>query len=110
MLNLLLNVPQSVDDWNRFSWNLREEVRRCNQAILENDGISLPDLQLDPINFAHIYDWLWNVSQSVGAICQVTDVLFQDLFEVNLQDANARAAWIYTLFTELFDAEAVLQI
>jgi hypothetical protein len=110
MLVLLSKVPELDSDWQIFSFNLREEVRRCNEAILAQRNVSLPDFQLDPIPFGHETDWLTNVSQAVGALCSILGINSQDLFNVDLKDQNARAGWIFSLYTEVRDAEAALQI
>lgn len=111
MIVLLSNVPNNRAELDIFSFNLREEVRRCNQAILQQKGVDLPDFQLDPVpGQEHITDWLSNVSQAIGAICSVLNIASQDIFNVNLQDQSARAGWVNTVFMELRDAEAALQI
>jgi hypothetical protein len=111
MLPLLLNVPSDdAESWSIFSFNLREEVRRCNEAILQKKGINLPELQLDPIPMEHTKDWIANVSQSMSGISSALALQSSDLLDVDLTNQNAKVGWVYQLYTQLRDAEAALQI
>lgn len=110
MLPLLLKVPESDSDWQTYSFNLRDEIRRCNDAIRTQKGVNLTDVDLDPINWNHIFDWLFRVSQAIGVICEVTGTASQDIFNVDLKDSNARVGWVYTIWQELSAAETALGI
>ena len=111
MIAILSNVPNNRAELDIFSFNLREEVRRCNQAILQQRGVDLPDFQLYPVPVQeHITDWLSNVSQAIGSICSVLNITSQDIFNVDLRDQNARIGWTYTIWQEISAAEAALQI
>jgi hypothetical protein len=110
MLPLLLNVPtDDAESWNRYSFNLRFEVDRINEAILSQKRVSLPSYQLDPIP-QDVKFWLQNVSQALGGITTALSIQSVDILDVDLTNESARAGWVYEIWQELTSAEAVLQI
>jgi hypothetical protein len=110
MLPLLLNVPSTAEDWERYSFNIRSEIDRCNEAIQQQHGVSLPSYQLDPIDPGHVHDWVQNLSQALGGICGVLGIQSSDVLDVDLSNESARTGWIFSVFEELFAAEAALKI
>lgn len=110
MIQNILSVPDSLADWNIWSFSNRTEVDRINAAILKQKGILLPSYPLDPINFDHIYDWLAYNSQSHIAFNSVLGLQSNDLLSVDLKDVRQRAAWIFNNYQEVFDAETTLGI
>lgn len=109
-LDLLLNVPETRNDYDIFSFNLRTEIDKINAAILEQLNISVPAYQLDPINFDHIPDWLANVSQATQAFTAALGQQSADLLSVDLSNESQKAAWVRILYNELFAAEQQLAI
>lgn len=110
MLPILAVVPNTDDQWNQFSFNLRNEIDRINAAIQTQYNVNLPSYQLDPIPWDDVYTWLLNNSQAHIAFNDVLGLQSQDLLAVDLSDIRQRAAWIFTNFLEVQSAEQKLGI
>jgi hypothetical protein len=110
MLAALINVPQSDADWARWSFNNYDALNQIRQAIKTQYGITLPEYQVEPIDFGDLDGFLANNQQ---AHIDFTGVLAQqssDLEHTDLKDPNQRQAWIFLNYKELQDACNKLKI
>ncbi len=110
MLANLLQVPTDDASWAQFSFNLREEIDRIDDAIQAQHKVNLPRYQLDPINWDDVFSWLAYVSQSHSAFNDVLNLPSQDLLAVDLKDIRQREAWIWLQYSEIRDAQQALGI
>lgn len=110
MLAMLLNVPQTDEDWARFSFANYDCLNQIRQAIQTQFNITLPEYQVEPIDFGDIDTFLSNNQQAhidfTGALRQQSS----DLLHTDLRDPNQRQAWINLNYFELQSACTTLKI
>ena len=110
MIEALLNVPKSADQWNLWSFANRDHHDLIRQAIVAKKGPSLVDWQLDPIYGVDLRNWLQRHQQSHLDFDGVLSLQSNNLLDVNLQDNSQLVAWIYLHQQEHFDAAQALGI
>lgn len=110
MLAYLLNVPQTDDEWQIFSWNHRFSHQQIINTIASKTGIRLTDWQLDPINPYDVPGFLERNSQAHIDMNNILGLQTIDLQDVNFQDYNQKQAWFFLHFLEHYDAETRLNI
>lgn len=101
---MCLNVPQSPDDWQRFSFANYDALNQINGAIAAQKGVTLPQYQVQPIPFDAIGTWLENNQMAHEDFNAVLGLPGSDLLHTDLSDPNQRQAWIYLNFMELLAA------
>ena len=110
MLAALLNVPNSPQDWNVWSFNNRTELTRIRTSIRQKLNVNLPEYQLDPIAFNAVTLWqLWNqqAHQDFNGALQLPSV---DLEGADFSDRRQLEAWIWLNYQEVRAAEAALGV
>lgn len=108
MLAWLLNVPQSQEDWSRWSYNNLDANNQIRQAIQQQFSITLPEYQLDPIG--DFEGFLQNNQQAHNDFMTAIGLQSNDLLHTNLQDPAERATWIWLNFWEIQWACQLLKI
>lgn len=103
MIAALLNIPRSPEDWQRWSFANSEAIATLRGALAAQ-GVTIPDLQIDPINPAAPDLFLQNNSQLHQAITGALGLQSTDLLDVDLQDPNQLAVWIFQNHQDLYDA------
>lgn len=111
-INDLLNVPRTAEDWQSYSFNLRDAITQLQQKIYNdsNGATVLFQYQLDPINFQEVNDWLDRVEQSINDINAYLGLQEVDLESVDLSNQAQLQSWIYNLYQEIYSAAQALQI
>lgn len=110
MLVSLLNVPRNDQEWQSWSFSHRNSHTKIRQAILQQKGINLTDYQLDPINFDAINFFLQNNQQMHQDMSAALGSQGSDLEEVDFDDEQQKASWIYYHYLEHQTAEEALKI
>ena len=110
MLAGTLNVPETPEDWSRWSYNNWDCVNQIRAAIQTQFNVTLPDYQIEPIDFDELDTWLSANQQAhidfTGALGQQSS----DLEHTDLRDPNQRQAFIYLNYQELNAACQKLKI
>lgn len=110
MLAALLNVPETEEQWALWSFNNFDCVNQIRQAIKAQLNLTLPEYQIEPINFSQIGTWLENNQQ---AHIDFTDALGQqssNIQEVDLSDPRQKESFIFLNYMELLNACQTLKI
>lgn len=105
----LLNVPQAPTDWDRWSFDLDQNIRDITQALRVQRGVNLASVQIYPIS-TDTGQWLERISGVIDDICQALGIPSADVEVVNLEDEHERQAWVWTVYTELNAARGILKI
>jgi hypothetical protein len=110
LLAVLLEIPRTIDQWNRFAWHHRSSHDAIRLAILQRKGINLPQYQLDPIDPGHFGDFLQSNSQSHIDMLGVLGIQGEDLQDVDVRQENQLVAWTALHYLEHYNAERALGI
>lgn len=110
MLAMVLNPPQSPQDWDRWSFANADAVSQINQAILAQKKINLGNVQLWPIPADDIGSWLQDNQDAHNAFNSTLGLSGSDLLHVELSDFNQLQTWIWLNFSELLAACQSLKI
>lgn len=110
MIQALENIPKTLDDWSRFSWDHRDSHNRIRAAIKAQFSISLNDYQIDPVNPNDFDIFLTNNSELHGDMNGVLRLESSDLEDVNMKDKEQMVAWFRLHYLEHYYAEAALRI
>ena len=110
MLARLQNTPQTEEDWAIWSWNNYDCLNQIRSAINSRYAVTLPDYQVEPIDFGDIDTWLQANQQAHTEFAGVLGIQTSDLLHVDLRDQNQRQAWIFTNWMELSNACQTLKI
>lgn len=101
MLAMLRNVPETPDDWARFSFANFDALNQIRGAILAQKNIQLPEYPVEPIPFHDLDFWLISNQQAHNDFNSVLGLNGMDLMHTDLRDPNQREAWIYINFMEV---------
>jgi hypothetical protein len=110
LLPALENLPQTQDEWNRFSWDHRDSHDRIRAAIKAQYSVNLSDYQIDPINPNFTNDFLQNNSQLHSDMNGILGLQSADLQDADLGDPKQLQAWIQLHYLEHLYAELKLEI
>lgn len=110
MLAVLLETPQTPDEWSRFAFHNNDQITLINQAILNQYGVALAPYILFPLNLEFPTNWLFANQAAHTQINQVLQLQSHDIQDLDFTDPDQVAAWINTNYFELFDASAVVGV
>ncbi len=100
MRALLLEVPQSAADWERWSVHHRQDHDLIRQAIQQQGGPNLPQYPLDPIALDQPQQFLaWN-QEAHSEMNGVLRAQGSDLEDVDFNDRRQMEAWIFLHYQE----------
>lgn len=106
----LLNTPKTPEEWARWSFSDAQDHINIIQAIQKQEGVSLFQYQLDPINFQSPFDFIRRHAQTHTDMNGVLGLQSVDLSEVDINDPNKLEAWIYSNYQEHNNAHEALGI
>jgi hypothetical protein len=110
LLVLLLNVPRSHDDWQRWSFAHNQSHLAINQAILTQKGVNNAAYQLDPIPDDDIPNWLTRNQEAHNDMNAAIGTQSSDLEDTDFRDQRQLESWIYLHFLEHQTAEQILGV
>lgn len=110
MLNHLLNVPSTPEQWLEFSYHHRTSHDAIRAAILTKFNTNLPDYPVDPIDPGNFDQFLQFNSQLHIDMNGPTKNQGSDLQDANLNDEREKVAWIFLHYQEHFAAESALGV
>lgn len=110
VLALLINVPQTDQDWDRWSFSNQDALAQIRDAILAQKNIDLPSYQVWPIDFDDIDNFLDANQQAHTDFLGVLGQNGNDLLHVDLKDPNQRQSWVFLNWMELSNACQTLKI
>lgn len=105
----LLNVPRDQPDWDRWSFDLSQNIADITQALRQQKGVIITSQQIYPVS-SDTSQWLERVSGVIDDICGALGINAADVESVDLQDERERQAWVYTIYQELNAARQMLKI
>lgn len=110
MLAVLLETPQTDDDWGRWAFHNQDQTQLIQQAIHVQYGVTLTPYILFPLNLQAPAIWLQNNQASHTDFNAVLGLQSHDLQEVDFNDADQLATWININYQEMMDASTALKI
>jgi len=110
MLAALLNVPQTEEQWQQFSYDHRNSHDKIRAAILKKYGVNLTDYLVDPINLNDLKQFLQNNATLHTDMNAILKSQSADLLDVKLDDPQQVSAWINLNYQEHQNAEQLLGI
>jgi hypothetical protein len=105
----LLNTPDDDSSWDRYTFDIDQNVRDIRDAIRTKLNIGLPAYQLYPMPLSQV-DWLQRLSQAMGDITSVLRIQAVDVELVDLEDEQAKKAWSFSVWQEINSARLALKI
>lgn len=100
MLQALMNVPITEEDWFRWGFHHEDSHAVIRKAILDQRSIRLIDYQIYPINFDHTDYFLQRNQKLHNDMNGVMKTQGSDLQLVDLSDKGQLSSWIYSHFLE----------
>lgn len=110
MISVLLNVPTTANDWERWSLHHDRDHAEIIQAIAAQGGPSLNQYQLNPIPPQEIEAWLERNFQAHNDMNTALGLVSSDLEEVSFDDEGQKVAWIHIHWQEHTNARNALGI
>lgn len=105
----IFNVPSNQAEFN--DWSFCHSDHHTNVAAkLRTVGIVVPTYILDPINPADTGTWEYQHQLIHDAIDQVLGIQGFDLSDINWQDRNEFAGWIFLNANEHYQMAAILEV
>lgn len=107
MLPVLQEVPQSIQDWDRWGFHHRASHDAIRQAIAAQ-GTNLPDFPLYPVNQLHFDDFLTANAQTHIQMNGYLGTQGANLQDVDVENQSQLSAWIWIHYQEHDTAERAL--
>lgn len=106
----IANVPTGPQTWSIWTFALQAQLRDINRVIYQQDGIALPEYNMDPLNLDQPGVQLEQFQAMMNNISALTGAPSYDFEDVNLRDQGQLTSWIFLVFTTLYQAANVLQV
>ena len=106
----LFNVPSKQNELDDWSFSHAAHHRDINRVIFQLLKISLAEYVLDPLNVKDAETWLYQHQLMHQAQDEILGIAGLDLLDVNFDDKNEFAGWIFANATEHVQAAQVLRI
>ena len=110
MRPLLANVPQSMEEWSRFSLANLTDHQQFIVAIKAQKNVDLPMYQIEPINWQYPQGWLEQHAQQHIDMDRIIGAQSVDLLDVDITDLHQLQAWIYLHWQEHQTAGKILGV
>ncbi len=110
MIAELLVVPQSEDEWERWSWHHRSDHQEIIAAIRQQKKLMLTEYQVEPIAWNQFEYWLEANEQMHYDMNLALQLQSSDLGDLNPRDQGVLANWIYFHWLEHNTARQALGI
>ena len=110
VLAQLYNVPQTDQDWDRWSFSNHDALAQIVGAVAAQKNISLATYQVWPIDFDDIDNFLDANQQAHSDFNAALGLNGNDLLHVDLRDPNQRQSWVWLNAMEVQSACQVLKI
>lgn len=109
MLATLLNMPESPEAMNEFSFANADQHALINQR-LRALGAQVDDIILDPIPIHDVRFWLQSHQQSHNSFTGPLRIAGSDLTAVDFEDVGQMQSWLRLHFDEHRQAAQILGI
>lgn len=106
----LYNVPVRPDELQEWSFAHGVHHREIIREILTRFQIQLPEFVLDPINPLDVNNWAQQHQISHNQMDGILGISGFDLLDVNFEDQNQLASFIFLHASEHFQASNILRI
>jgi hypothetical protein len=110
MLALLLNMPQSQEEWARWSFHHRQSHNAIRLAIRSQLSIDLPEYIIDPISSVAPNQFLAANQHAHTDMNGALGRQGSNIQDVDMTNERALRAWIYSHWLEHNTAEDTLRI
>lgn len=109
MLALLLNIPNTDEDWLTWGKHHANDHIEIIEAIAKQKGVNLAQYVLYPIDLSDP-GFLERHQQTHLDMDNALGVQSANLQDVDLSDEKQKIAWAYANYQEHFDARSELAI
>lgn len=109
-VSALLNVPNGIQEFNRWTFNHAQDHLEIIQAIKAQGGPSLFVYQLDPVPYDNPFEFLARHAQTHIDMNGALNLQSIDLSETDFSDPNKFSAWVYSNYQEHNNAHLKLGI
>ena len=106
----IYNVPSTQDELNTWSATHATHHLLIIETIQRLLNIQLTQYVLDPVNLADPEGWLLQHQQMHADMDTLLGISGYNLLDVNLQDQNEFAGWIFLNAQEHYEAANILEI
>lgn len=100
----LANVPDSPDTWSQYTFSLQATLDNICDAILRQKNIYIPRYELDPLNLTDPNAQLFQLQDMVNGVNSVLGISGFNYLDVDINDQNELASWVFLLETNLKQA------
>jgi hypothetical protein len=100
MRAVLLEIPKTDEDWDRWSFHHRQDHDVIWQAIRDQNKLNLPEYDLDPIAFDAWDQWLTRNEQAHEDVNGVLGTQGVDLEQLDPKDQDQLEAWVWLHYLE----------
>ena len=107
MLSVLLEIPRTREQWERWSYHHRTSHEAIIQK-LASQGVSLTEYIVEPIDWLHPDIFLQNNQQMHLDMTSATGVQSVDLQDVDLRQENQLVAFVWLHYQDHFTVETAL--
>jgi len=106
----LYNVPSTQGELETWSFAHAAHHNDINRIIQQSTGVLLPSYILDPFDPNNAQTWLYQHQALHQAQDAILGIEGFDLLDVNLQNSNELAGWIFLNSQEHYQAAKILGI
>lgn len=110
MLDSLLQIPKTEQEWNNWSWSHRVSHTKIRDAIQAQFTTNLFEYDLDPIPLNQYDQFLRQNAQAHQDMNGVLELQGTDLEGVDFKDDQQREDWFNRHYQEHYDAQAKLKV
>lgn len=110
MLSSLLNIPETEDEWNIWSFHHQDSHRRIIDAISAQRGVNLGQYIFDPIDLENPQTFLDRNARAHTDMNSTLNLGGSDLQNVDFENERQKAAWWWLHYNEHLAAERALGI
>ena len=106
----LYNVPSTQSELDTWAFAHASHHTDINRVLFQQFGIQLASYVLDPLDPNNSEVWLYQHQQMHQQLDTVLQISGYDLLDVNLQDKNEFAGWVFLNASEHYQAAQILEI
>jgi hypothetical protein len=110
MRAVLLEVPKTQEEWDRWTQADKLDHDLIRQAILKNGGPNLGQYPLDPLPWNAVQQYLAWVQQTHNEMNSAIGAQGSDLQDTDLTDARQLEAWVWLHYQEQNTAGNILKV
>jgi hypothetical protein len=101
MLAVLMEVPKTQLDWDRWGFHNQDQIRITRNAVQTLKNITLAEYPVYPVRLENFNEFLLNNCSAHRDLTTVMNVQADDISSVNPENEEALKIWIWHNYNEL---------